>query len=68
MMLPAGQPTEDTIDILAALLSPGDAILDGGNANYKDTMSRGRRLARQSIDFIDVGTSAAFGDSPRVIR
>ena len=57
MMLPAGQPTEDTIDLLAALLSPGDAILDGGNANYKDTMVRGRKLAMQGIDFIDVGTS-----------
>ncbi len=57
MMLPAGQPTEDTIDNLSLLLSPGDAILDGGNANYRDTMARGRRLARQGVDFIDVGTS-----------
>ena len=60
IMVPAGQPTEDTIDDLAKLLSPGDAILDGGNANYKDTMRRGEKLAAQGIDFIDVGTSGGI--------
>ena len=60
IMVPAGQPTEDTIDDLAKLLSPGDAILDGGNANYKDTMRRGENLAAQGIDFIDVGTSGGI--------
>jgi len=59
-MVPAGQPTEDTIDALAPLLSPGDAILDGGNANYKDSMRRGEKLAGQGIDFIDVGTSGGI--------
>jgi 6-phosphogluconate dehydrogenase len=60
IMVPAGQPTEDTIDDLAKLLSPGDAILDGGNANYKDSMRRGVKLAAQGIDFIDVGTSGGI--------
>ena len=60
IMVPAGQPTEDTIDDLAKLLNPGDAILDGGNANYKDTMRRGEKLAAQGIDFIDVGTSGGI--------
>lgn len=60
VMVPAGQPTEDTIDDLAKLLSPGDAILDGGNANYKDSMRRGVKLAAQGIDFIDVGTSGGI--------
>ena len=60
VMVPAGQPTEDTIDTLAPLLSPGDAILDGGNANYKDSMRRAERLAGQGIDFIDVGTSGGI--------
>jgi len=60
IMVPAGQPTEDTIDELAKLLSPGDAILDGGNANYKDSMRRGVKLAAQGIDFIDVGTSGGI--------
>ncbi len=57
IMIPAGQPTEETIDALAQLLSPGDAILDGGNANYKDSMRRAKKLVAQGINFIDVGTS-----------
>ncbi len=60
VMVPAGQATEDTIASLAPLLSPGDAVLDGGNANYKDTMRRGRELAGQGIDLIDVGTSGGI--------
>ena len=38
VMVPAGQPTEDTIDSLIPLLLAGDTVLDGGNANYKDSM------------------------------
>lgn len=60
LMLPHGQPTEDTIASVAPLLSPGDAILDGGNANYKDSMRRGRELAAQGIHFVDVGTSGGI--------
>ena len=57
LMLPFGQPTQDTINSLAPMLSPGDVILDGGNANYKDTLRRGKELAECGIDLIDVGTS-----------
>ena len=60
VMVPSGQPTEDIIDEVAQLLSPGDAILDGGNANYKDSIRRGEKLAAQDIDFIDVGTSGGI--------
>ena len=60
IMVPAGQATEDVIDELAQLLSSGDAILDGGNANYKDSMRRGEKLGAQGIDFIDVGTSGGI--------
>ena len=60
IMVPAGQPTEDTIDSLSELLSPGDAILDGGNANYKDSMRRAEKLSAHGIDFIDVGTSGGI--------
>ena len=60
LMLPHGKPTEDTIATVAALLSSGDAILDGGNANYKDTMRRGEELKPQGIDLIDVGTSGGI--------
>jgi 6-phosphogluconate dehydrogenase len=57
VMVPAGQPTEDTIDSLVPLLSRGDIVLDGGNANYKDSMRRGKKLAEHGLDFMDVGTS-----------
>jgi 6-phosphogluconate dehydrogenase len=60
VMVPAGQPTEDTIDSLIPLLSRGDAVLDGGNANYKDSMRRGEKLAEHGIDFMDVGTSGGI--------
>ena len=57
LMLPFGQPTEDTIATLVPMLASGDVILDGGNANYKDTMRRGKELAEHGIQLIDVGTS-----------
>ena len=60
LMLPHGQPTQDTIDTLSPLLSQGDAILDGGNANYKDTMRRAKELASQGIDLVDAGTSGGI--------
>ena len=60
LMLPHGQVTEDTIATVSPLLSPGDVILDGGNANYKDSMRRAGELASQGLDFIDVGTSGGI--------
>ena len=59
-MLPHGQPTEDTIDRLIPLLSPGDVVLDGGNANYKDSLRRADKLAAHGIDFMDVGISGGI--------
>ena len=60
LMLPPGQTTEDTLGYLANMLKPGDTVLDGGNANYKDSMRRSEKLAAQGIDFIDVGTSGGI--------
>ncbi|SVB57909.1 uncharacterized protein METZ01_LOCUS210763, partial [marine metagenome] len=60
VMLPIGQPTEDTINSLIPLLSAGDTVLDGGNANYKDSMGRAEKLAEHGIDFMDVGTSGGI--------
>lgn len=42
VVVPAGDPTEQTINQLAEALSPGDIIIDGGNSNYKDSMRRGQ--------------------------
>ena len=60
IMVPQGQPTEDTIDSLIPLLASGDTILDGGNANYKDSMRRAEKLAGHGLDFMDVGTSGGI--------
>jgi 6-phosphogluconate dehydrogenase len=46
-----------TIDQLAALLTPGDTIVDGGNSWYHDDVDRAVPLAERGIHFVDVGTS-----------
>jgi 6-phosphogluconate dehydrogenase len=57
IMVPAGDPTQATVDTLAGMLSAGDAIVDGGNSKWTDDKLRGVALAEKSIDYIDVGTS-----------
>ncbi|MCW2317336.1 6-phosphogluconate dehydrogenase [Rhodoblastus acidophilus] len=57
LMLPAGAITEQAVDDLAALLSPGDIIVDGGNAFYKDDIARAEKLAAQNIAYVDCGVS-----------
>jgi 6-phosphogluconate dehydrogenase len=57
VMVPAGNPTESTIDTLAEQLSPGDIIIDGGNSNYKDSQRRAAALKEKELHFVDVGTS-----------
>ena len=57
LMVPAGDPTQQAIDALSALLSPGDLLVDGGNANYRDSQARGRALAARGIRFADCGVS-----------
>ena len=59
-MVPSGQITEDTINALANLMSEGDAIIDGGNANYKDSTRRGEALKQKGINFLDAGTSGGI--------
>jgi 6-phosphogluconate dehydrogenase len=56
-MVPAGEPTESTITELAELLSTGDLVIDGGNANYRDSMRRGAMLVERGIGFVDAGVS-----------
>lgn len=57
LMLPAGDVTESSIERLSALLAPGDTLIDGGNAYYKDSMRRAQSLERRGIRFIDAGVS-----------
>lgn len=60
LMLPSGDPTEQTINILSSGLEPGDIIIDGGNSNYNDSIRRSSYLATKNISFLDVGTSGGI--------
>ncbi|HSQ79190.1 MAG TPA: decarboxylating 6-phosphogluconate dehydrogenase [Candidatus Bathyarchaeia archaeon] len=57
VMVPAGEPTEETIWSLAGLLSGGDTIVDGGNSHYTDSVRRARALRDHGLSFVDCGTS-----------
>ncbi|GFM81277.1 6-phosphogluconate dehydrogenase [Pseudomonas cichorii] len=57
VMLPAGAPTEDTIQALSQLLEADDVIIDGGNTFYKDDIRRAQELTPKGLHYIDVGTS-----------
>jgi 6-phosphogluconate dehydrogenase len=62
VMVPAGEITEQTIEDVAAVLEPGDAIVDGGNSYYRDDIRRAEALREKQIDFVDCGTSGGvFG-------
>lgn len=60
LMVPSGDPTESTIQALAAVMSSGDIVIDGGNSNYKDTMRRASVLAKRGIKLLDTGTSGGI--------
>jgi 6-phosphogluconate dehydrogenase len=56
-MVPAGEPTEKTIDELIPLLGAGDVVIDGGNSRFSDDGPRAERLSKHGIGYIDVGVS-----------
>jgi 6-phosphogluconate dehydrogenase len=57
VMVPAGDPTRDTIRQLADLLGDGDLVVDGGNSKYTDDEANAAMLAERGIGFVDCGTS-----------
>jgi 6-phosphogluconate dehydrogenase len=60
VMVPAGPPTYETVDILAGLLEPGDVIVDGGNSRYTDDIRHAEDLADKGIGFVDCGVSGGI--------
>jgi 6-phosphogluconate dehydrogenase len=60
IMVPAGDPVDQTIEALVAGLTKGDIIIDGGNSNFHDTMRRADALAKRGIEFVDSGTSGGI--------
>jgi 6-phosphogluconate dehydrogenase len=57
IMVPAGDPTQQTVDQLAELLDEGDTIVDGGNSKWTDDKERAEQLKPKGIHYVDVGTS-----------
>jgi 6-phosphogluconate dehydrogenase len=57
IMVPAGKPTQETVDKLLKLLDPDDTIVDGGNSKWTDDKVRAKQAAKLGINYVDVGTS-----------
>ena len=60
IMVPSGPPTEETVQAVAALLAPGDVIIDGGNTRFHDDVRRSKELAARKLQYIDAGTSGGI--------
>ncbi len=60
VMVPAGAPTQQTLDTLAGLLSSDDIVIEGGNSNYHDSVRRAEELATKGITMLDCGVSGGI--------
>ena len=60
LMVPSGDPVDQTIEQLLPILAKGDVIIDGGNSNYKDSIRRAEKLKPQGLHFVDAGTSGGI--------
>ena len=65
LMVPAGDPTEETVAALSEVMEKGDIVIDGGNSYFKDDVRRAQALAPKGIDYVDVGTSGGVGGRER---
>jgi 6-phosphogluconate dehydrogenase len=57
LMVPAGGPTEKTVQALAEKFQAGDILIDGGNSYFKDDVRRSQQLKEKGVHYVDVGTS-----------
>jgi 6-phosphogluconate dehydrogenase len=57
VMVPAGDPTEQTVNKLADLMDEGDTVIDGGNTNWHDDIRRAAVLTERGLRYVDVGVS-----------
>ena len=60
IMVPSGEPTEETITSLSSDLEAGDIVIDGGNSFYKDSMRHAQKLRAKGISLLDAGTSGGI--------
>lgn len=57
LMVKAGQPVDDFIELLIPLLEPGDIIIDGGNSHFPDTTRRTQYVESKGLLYIGTGVS-----------
>src|SRR3954449_59338 len=57
VMVPAGDPTRDTVRELGELLGEGDLVVDGGNSRWTDDQANAEHLATKGVGFVDCGVS-----------
>ena len=57
VMVPAGEPTRETVKTLGGLLSEGDLVIDGGNSRFTDDTINAEALAADGIGYVDCGVS-----------
>ncbi|CAL99358.1 6-phosphogluconate dehydrogenase [Saccharopolyspora erythraea NRRL 2338] len=57
IMVPHGDPTRQTVEELAGLLSAGDLVIEGGNSKFTDDQANAALLAEKGIKYVDVGVS-----------
>ena len=60
VMVPAGDPVDETLQALMALGAKGDIFIDGGNSYYKDSIRRAKEVEQRGFHFLDVGTSGGI--------
>jgi 6-phosphogluconate dehydrogenase len=60
LMVPAGAPTEESVQELLGLLEAGDVIIDGGNSNFRESQRRATEAAERRLRFLDVGVSGGI--------
>lgn len=60
IMVPSGDPTEQTIGHLSSVMDQGDVMVDGGNSFYKDSMRRAQEQEAKGITLLDAGTSGGI--------
>jgi 6-phosphogluconate dehydrogenase len=60
VMVPSGQPTEDTVQHLRTILDDNDIVIDGGNTKFHDDVRRAANLQKRGIHYVDAGTSGGI--------
>jgi 6-phosphogluconate dehydrogenase len=57
IMVPAGDPTRQTVIELGELMAEGDLVIDGGNSKFTDDKLNADLLAAKGIGYLDCGVS-----------